>query len=192
MQSRENLKLQNEEHKIFAKKKKFDWKAYGFVWAIIAFPIVMFIYSNVYLNINTITLAFQNQKHVWTIDNFKWIFNDFGKEGSIMGEALTNTLLFFASSLVGLFLTLVLSYFLFKRVFGYKLFRIVLYLPSIIGSVAFVMVFKATIGVGGPVYQILEKLLGECPEFFADSRYALWAIILYGLWTGLGGPDKPD
>jgi multiple sugar transport system permease protein/N-acetylglucosamine transport system permease protein len=85
------------------------------------------------------------------------------------------------------FFTLFLSYFLYKRVLGYKLFRIVLYLPAIIGGVAFSIVFRSCVNVGGPIYEILRDISGREVELYADSRYALWALLFYVSWKGLGG-----
>lgn len=169
-------------------KKKFDWKGYLFVWSILLMPVILFIYSNGILNVEVVRLAFQNAKGEWTLGNFAWAIRDMTEEGSVMMESLKNTMLFFVNSIIVInFFNLLLSYFLFKRVLGYKIFRIVLYLPSIIGSVAFSLVFKAIIGAGGPVYEIMEKMFGVAPEIFADSRYAMKGILFYVSWTGLGG-----
>ena len=170
------------------RKKKFDWKAYGFVWTLLILPVALFIFNHFYLNIEMIKLAFQNTKGEWSLRNFEVAFQDLTTEGTIMQEAIRNTFIFFFVEFIGLnLLTMFLSYFLFKKILGYKVFRIVLYLPSIIGSVAFVLVFKAIIGVGGPVYEIIDNLKGEVPEFYNDSRYALGTILFYTVWTGLGG-----
>lgn len=176
------------EKQVKIRKSKFDWKAYGFVWTILVLPVIIFIFNHFYLNIETIELAFQNSKGEWTLKHFETAFNDLTTEGSVMLEALKNTFIFFFVELVGLnVLTMFLSYFLFKQIFGYKVFRIVLYLPQIIGSVAFVLVFKAIIGVGGPIYEIIDNMKGNVPEFYNDSRYALGTILFYTVWTGLGG-----
>ena len=180
--------MDKEKTKANNNKKKFDWKAYGFVWSIIFIPVVIFIYSNVYLNIRTIEMAFTDTLGNWTFNNFKWVVEDMFSESGVMKEALKNTLLFFFTNITFQnFLTLFLSYFLFKRIVGYKVFRVVLYLPVIIGSVAFSIIFKSVVGAGGPIFQIVEKIHGNPIEFFADSRYAIWAILVYTVWVGLGG-----
>jgi len=177
-----------EKKEVNINKKRFDWKAYGFVWSIIFIPVLFLIYSNVYLNLRTIEMAFTNLLGEWTLNNFTWVIEDMMSESGIMREALINTWLFFFSNITFQnFFTLLLSYFLFKRILGYKVFRIVLYLPSIIGSVAFSIIIKANVGAGGPIFQIVEKLNGAPIEFFADSRYAIWAILIYSIWFGLGG-----
>ena len=170
------------------KKKKTDWPAIIFISTLLALPIVLFIFNHFYLNIEMVNLAFTNIRGEFTLKNFEVAFKDLTSEDGILKEALTNTFIFFFINVFVLnILTMFLSYFLFKKIFGYKLFRLALYLPSIIGSVAFVLVFKAIIGVGGPVYEIIDNIWGEVPEFYNDSRYALETIIFYQIWTGLGG-----
>ncbi len=170
------------------KKKKIDVGACVFVGTILFVPIALFIFNHFYLNLESFRLAFQNIRGEWTLNNFKVAIKDFTADGSVMWESLRNTLIFFVNELFVInILTLFLSYFLFKRIYGYKIFRIVLYLPSIIGSVAFSLVFKANVSVGGPVYEAIKKIWGSTPEFYHDSRYALWMILFYVTWTGLGG-----
>lgn len=170
------------------KRKKIDWGAIAFIATILALPIALFIFNHFILNIETVRLAFKNGRGEWTLNNFKESFESLTREGGELREALKNTLIFFFVNVFVInILTMFLSYFLFKRILGYKLFRLVMYLPAIIGSVAFVLVFKAVIGVGGPVYEIIDKIKGDVPEFYNDSRYALGTIIFYSIWTGLGG-----
>ena len=171
------------------KKKKTDWPAIGFVTTLLALPIVLFIFNHFYLNLEMVNLAFTNIRGEFVAwKNFEAVIKEFTSDEGVLTEALKNTFIFFFINVFLLnILTMFLSYFLFKRILGYKLFRLVLYLPSIIGSVAFVLVFKAIIDVGGPVYEIIEKTWGEVPEFYNDSRYALGTIIFYQIWTGLGG-----
>ena len=172
----------------FRRKKRTDWGAIVFVGTLLALPIALFIFNHFYLNIEMVKLAFTNIRGEFTLRNFEIAFRDLTTDDGILKEALINTLIFFFISVFVLnILTMFLSYFLFKRILGYKLFRLALYLPSIVGSVAFVLVFKAIIGVGGPVYEIIDNIWGEVPEFYNDSRYALGTIIFYVIWTGLGG-----
>ena len=97
------------------KKKKFDWRAYGFVWSILIIPVILFIYANGYLNLESFRLAFQNIKGEWTLENFIWAYKDFSSDTGVMREALRNTLLFFFNSLIVVnFFTMFLSYFLFN------------------------------------------------------------------------------
>ena len=170
------------------RKKRTDWGAVMFVGTLLALPIVLFIFNHFYLNFEMVKLAFTNIRGEFTLRNFEVAFKDLTEDGGLLREALGNTLIFFFVNVFVInILTMFLSYFLFKRIFGYKIFRLALYLPSIIGSVAFVLVFKAIIGVGGHVYEIIDNIWGEVPEFYNDSRYALGTIIFYSIWTGLGG-----
>ena len=46
--------------------------------------------------------------------------------------------------------------FLFKKVVGYRVFRVVFFLPSIISAVVYVTVFKNFVQTFGPLYTILD------------------------------------
>ena len=130
------------------KKSKKNWFSgqTAFLIAIMALPVINWLIFWLYININSILLAFQNRTGAWTLSNFKdvWISLvepvDYG--GSVQ-LALKNTLKYFGVNvLVLLPVGLVLSYFIYKRIFGYRWFRVLFYLPSLVSAVALTTVYS--------------------------------------------------
>ena len=163
-----------------------------FIIGMLAVPIASFLLFYVYVNFNSILMAFQQTKNgqvVYTWENFRMLFRDFANPYSVMKESLVNTLIFFSVNLfIMIPLTAIFSYFIYKKIFGYKVFRVVFFLPSIISAVIMTMLYRYLLSVDGPVVALLVKMLHleAKPEIFGDSRYALTAIVLYGIWTGFG------
>lgn len=163
-----------------------------FIVCMLAIPIVNLIVFWFYVNIDSILLAFQATQAgggiKWGFGNFSRFFGEFGVAGSELPAALKNTLIFFfANLLVTLPFSVALCYFLYKRITGYKAFRFIFYLPSIISASVYVVLFRYIIGSEGPV-GLLFKSFGLKPlPFLSDSRYALGTILFYTVFTGFGG-----
>lgn len=106
-----------------------------------------------------------------------------------LGTAIKNTAITFAINVVLYPWHIMVSYFLYKKIPGSNLFRVLFFLPSIIFSVAFVLTFKQLIGVNGFIAQGVQQLQGldYTPTLIADSRYANFVIWGHMIWTGFAG-----
>lgn len=125
---------------------------------------------------------------MWSMENFKTIFRllSFSEDG-ILWQAFLNTVLFFlAGMLVGLPLSILMSYFIYKKIQGYKLFRFVTYLPNIITSSALVILFKNAVGPGGPIDAVITQAGGEYIDPLTVNETAIWMIIFYSVSFGFG------
>jgi ABC-type sugar transport system permease subunit len=149
------------------------------------------------VNLNSILLAFKEYKgvddaynsiYVWSFGNFERMFREFKSPTSDLLTGLLNTLKYFGINVVLMIpLSLFVAYFLYKKIAGYKAFRVVFFLPSIISAVVYVTIFKNIISTFGPVYTIVEKLFGyEMPPLLNTDATATPTIIFYTVWTGLG------
>lgn len=168
-----------------------DWEARGFIIVMLAVPLTSFAVFWLYVNFDSILMAFQNEKSgqvYWTLQNFRELFKEFGNSSSEIFISLKNTLYYF---LVNLFvvmpLSLILCYFLYKKIYLYKAFRFIFYLPSIISAAVLVVLVKYLLEPAGPLGGLASNLLGEEVFLLKDSRYATNTIILYTIFTGLGG-----
>jgi raffinose/stachyose/melibiose transport system permease protein len=149
------------------------------------------------VNFNSILLAFKeykgvddayNEIYVWSFGNFARMFREFQSPNSDLLTGFLNTLKYFGINVVLMIpLSLFVAYFLYKKIAGYKAFRVVFFLPSIISAVVYVTIFKNIISTFGPVYTIVEKLFGyEMPPLLNTDGTATPTIIFYTVWTGLG------
>ncbi len=166
---------------------------YGFV----AIAVLHFLVFYLYVNINSILMAFKeykgidenfNEIYIWSFAQFERMIRDFKSPSSSLLIGLLNTLKYFAVNVfVMLPLSLFISFFLYKKIKGYKTFRVLFFLPSIVSSVVYVGIFKNMISMYGPVYTLLEKLFGyEMPSLLTSDDTATPTIIFYCIWTGLG------
>ena len=170
-------------------KKKVNVKRGVFIVGMLSIAIANFLVFWLYVNFSSIMMAFTLPlDEAFTLENFAQFFREVGRGGGVILQALKNTLIFFASTMCVLLpLSVIFSYFLFKKVAGYKFYRVVFFLPSIISSVVLATMYSQMFSLNGPVNLLLEKLFGMDPvRFLRDSRYALWTLVLYNVWSGFG------
>lgn len=176
-------------------KKTIDRKF--FVFSFLALPIFLFLIFYVYVNFESFTMAFKSLAtledgsvgEVWTTDNFKtiWISLQSSDSGvGVLTESITNTLLFNAVNLLlTLPVTTIICYFISKKIFGYRFFRAIFYLPCIIASSALVLLFKIALNDGGPL-DILFRSQGYVYPL-SEAPKAIITILAYNFLFGLGG-----
>ena len=165
-----------------------------FIFSMLLLPTAWFCIFWIYVNINSIIMAFKEYQgggnYVFTFANFTDIFHEFTLEDSVMREALKNTLLFFPLNLLTIFLSLLFSYLFYKKIPGHKIFRIVYYLPSIISGVIMATAFKNVIGPFGPITYALKNWFGvsmeSIPYWLSDPKYAMGTILLFTFWSSFG------
>ena len=182
------------------KRKKIDVSRTVFIIVLMIIPIIHFLVFTIYINLNTITLSFQtrlqNGDYVINANPFKNymdFFHDISLPYSTFPTAIKNSLMYFLlNDIVIVPLSIVLTYFLYKKVFLHQAFRVIFYLPCIVSMVVMVMsyrfMFDSTFGVIDPLLTALglEELI---PEFgwFGTKSTANGVIVGYCIWAGLGG-----
>lgn len=189
---------------VSAKKNKNSIKQWDtiFIFSILALPILYFLVFWLYANLQSFAMAFQLPSGEWDTQFITWkaVFERFGQDGELW-VALKNTFLYFAKDLVFLPLHVIIAYFLFRRVPGYRIYQVMLYVPAMISGVVYVTAFKAFLSEDGPVGALLnycihaEGWLGEwfssfmpeLPEFFKNETYATPTILFFTIWLGWAG-----
>lgn len=175
-------------------KRKEELKKNLFVFSIIIVQLIVFAIFYVYCNFKSILMAFQQRvfggKTIWTFDNFIQIFQDVkkGMDGQLW-LATKNTFKFFLLSQILFPISFINSYFLYKKVPGHKIFRIVFFVPSILSAVVWSTLYKNIVGTDGPIAAIWQMIGGleSRPTFLTDTRYALGFVMLYSIWFGVVG-----
>ena len=174
------------------RKKLMD---YGFVASLLVIPIVQFLIFWVYINFDSILMAFEHPATgEWTLANFERLFQSWNSGiGMDMGESVLNTVYYFLfNNFVMLTLSIVFSYLLFKKVFLHGMFRVIFFLPNIINQVVMCTLFIYLMEAGGPVMTLIESLgIHLDPEVVRNGPLATestaWGmILLYMLWSGFG------
>ncbi len=160
------------------------------LFTLLTLPILNWLVFWLYVNIQSIALAFQDPlTSKFTFANFVevWerIVSPYGNND--IGISLLNTLKYFAASvLIDMPICLVIAYFFYKRIAGYKFFRIVFYLPAIVSSMVLVTAYKEFIDPTGPLGKIIRLFGGTPNPIIATARKetATTAILIYSILTG--------
>ena len=158
-----------------------------FLAAILAVPVAHWFVFWLYVNINSIKLAFLTPAGNLSLNNFVQLWDSLTYAGGELNIALKNTFIYFLNGLVVMIPgSIVIAYFIYKRILFHKLFRIIYYLPAIISSVALVAIYKEFVQPWGPVPFVLDKLGISTPAkgLLGDPSTATLTILIYGIWTG--------
>lgn len=173
-----------------AAKRQERW----FVFSLLGIPILFFLVFWLYVNFDSLLLAFQRENYVtgegkqlyFTFKNFEMVFTRFFKKGELL-IAFRNTLLFYAVALlIVLPLSILMAYFVYKKIAGYRFFRTIAYLPNIICSSALVVLFKYTFMAGGP-YETILHAMGKAYENPLMTDGAIKYLLIYSVIFGFGG-----
>lgn len=167
-----------------------DWLLFYILMA--AFPILQFCVFYIGVNANMITKAFSAYDmktgtyifNGW--ENFRKIFFDL-KNNAVYAVSLKNSLwAYLLTTGVSLPLSLLMSYYIFKKGKGHKLFRSMLFLPSIISPMVLSTIFRI---VTDKVYpELVFKFTGEYVPglLMSDSKTVFLLAAFYTVWTGFG------
>lgn len=188
-----------------AKKKKAGWSANQkrkimkalFIISFTIIPIIHFCIFYIYANLDSFVMAFQtpeNGKVVFCgFDNFLWVFDKI-KNGSTeptddLRRAFINTFITFGIQIVMLPVSLFISYFIYKKIRGYKVFRVLFYIPSLVSAVVVCLFYTELVGPTGPVAHLLKYIykLDYLPSPLTDERFANAMIFINIIWLGFPG-----
>lgn len=181
---------QTSPHNDLAKKKKSAMKRREtiFLVCILALPVLNWLIFWLSVNVSSFVLAFQDNAGNWSFINFTLFWNQLTSPyGDTVGMAILNTLKYFAVNLLLVFpLTLIMSYFIYKRVAGYRAFRVIFFLPAIISGIVLVSVYSNMISPTGPIGALLKAMGVQMPEegYLLNPDTATPAILIYCIWTG--------
>lgn len=164
-----------------------------FVLCMLAVPFMNFLVFWLWPNFRSITIAFK----VPTVDgftfyNFERFFNELASPvtGPSLWKQIDNSfIMFFVGTFVNLPLVLFMSYIMFKKVAGYKVFRVLFYLPSIIGGTVMSQIYRSIMSVRGPVHALLVNAGVQFDTYaglIGGEETGMLMMIIYTLWTGVG------
>jgi ABC-type sugar transport system permease subunit len=166
-----------------------------FIVCILAIPILNWLVFWFWVNIQSILLAFQ----IETVDGISFGLTHFAdfweaivKENGDLGLSMKNTALYFLSSaVITMPLSLLISYFLSKKILGYQVFRIVLYLPCILSPIILTSIYDQFLSPRGPLGVLCQNLNLSYPLNgplkTPESMLPTFTIIIYTILTGYGG-----
>lgn len=159
--------------------------------------VIGFLIFYVATHINSWIMAFQqingidnqgNDIIVYSLHNFQEFFKLLGRDDSGLYIGLRNTALYFTlNTFVLLPVPFFFAYFFHKKLTGYRFFRLALYLPSIISSVAIVSMIKYILAGNGPIDAIMSNFGMKYEPLLRNNDTATPTILTYCFWAGLSG-----
>ena len=179
--------MSQKQRKSISESKK---KEIIFLFCMLALPILNWLVFWLYLNFSSIMLAFQDPRTGGlTFNNFVLFWESLTAPKGDIAIAVENTFKYFGSSLfIVMPVALLISYFLYKQILGYRFFRVVFYLPAIVSGVAMVAVYVNFINPQGPLNELMKLFGKEIPPegFLANPKTATPTILVYNIWVGFG------
>lgn len=161
-------------------------------------PVAHFVLFWVIPNFRSILYAFQYNRvgadmfyhREWSLIQFRFVWEELTRaSGNQLLSCIKFSLFYFVlGNGISLPATLLLSYFLYKKIFLYRFYRVVFFLPSIISTVVLAILFRNFFDpVTGTIVKINEMLGGgSVPNFIGNPATKHWAILAFTLWTGFG------
>lgn len=101
-------------------------------------------------------------------------------------RVLLNNFVFLLSVPMILLASLVCAVLVYEQVWGWKIFRVVFFVPSVISSVVIGLLFRSFFAYDGPVNGLLAAFGGEPVDWMASGRTAIAVIVLALVWSSFG------
>jgi len=176
---------------MFKNYSKSERRKFPFVALMLLFPILQFLVFYVYVNFNTFVLAFTNVQGSFSVANFEEIFREWSNPSllSLRGSLARSIITWSISTFIVFPMTILFTYALYKKVKGEMIFRVIFFLPSILGSVVMSTLFRYLLD--GPISELLfnwgwiSEELYQMGFFYGGVSFK--TVIFYGCWIGLCG-----
>ena len=168
-----------------------------FYWCILVLPLIQFCIFYIGVNFNSIILSMQEitqnpsgEGYIYSwvgikniFQNAKFLFTEYEFLQSWKNSAVA----YLAGLIFGTGFSLLFSYYIYKKHIFAGVFKVMLFLPSIISSVALVIIFSFFAEDGYPFMmkelfnvQVAGGLLGDANKTFGT-------ILFYTIWISFGG-----
>lgn len=161
-----------------------------FCCGILLYPTVQFCIFYLGVNFNSLLLAFKSYEYgtgyTWSgFANFKAvIFDIFNTE--LLKISFKNSLSLYAITLlIGTTLSLLFSYYIYEKQLFHGFYKVMLFLPSIISSLALTMIFRFFVGRLYP--ELVKEITGKVvPGLLTAVKTRKSALIFFTLWVNFG------
>ena len=177
------------KHKFFTIDK--SKKDLVFYIAMFAFPVIQFCVFYIAVNFNSILLAFQNVdilsgQVTWAkFNNFKQVISDMLNMYTVKVATKNSIIVYILTVLISTPLNLLFSFYLYKKNFGSGLFRIFLFLPSIVSSIVMVLMYQFFVEAAVPT--IYNELTGKYMAGLMENMDTRFGVVMfYNIFTGFG------
>ena len=162
-----------------------------FYCVMVTLPLIQFAVFYIYVNIQSFVLAFQkysNETFTYSfagLTNFIQIFKDFRTTQELQASIVNSLTLYIWTLLFGALLAVFFSYYIYKKNVGSMAFKILLYLPQILGGVVVVVMYKFFLEDCIPaIYSMIFKK--SIPGLLTNPQTERAMIIFFSIYVGFG------
>ncbi len=181
--------------KLFKNYTMLEVRRFPYIALFLALPLINFCLFYLYVNFDSFRLAFTHEiTGAFTLDNFKTVYERFfGADGYLRERLFRSMLVWILSTCITFPVSILYSYAIFKKIPLANTFKVIFMIPSLIGTIVMVMLFKNLVGATGPVVEFLKTLGVALPDsimkngFFADQTSQFWTLMFYQFWLGMAG-----
>lgn len=186
------ITVQNSNKPSRKYRKPFLTGSSIFVFVMLLYPVAHFILMWIGVNINSILLTFQSpvqgklQFVGWDdlFFNYKVLFESFEMK-SVQSMFRASASYFILSCFITLPISLIFSYFIFKKIAGNGFFKIIFFIPSILPLIVLTLVFTISLSSDGALGPMLSSMGIKVADLFIDKS-AQVMIWIFCLWAGIG------
>jgi ABC-type sugar transport system permease subunit len=172
--------------KVKKRKSKMQRGSNIFYAALMAFPVIQFVVFYIAVNFKSFGYAFMRQEKIseteiiwrFTFQNITDWFTNSSKWTDLLSTSKMSLIYYAASLCVGIPLGLLFAYYIFKKMPAAKMFRIFLFIPSIIPAAAFVLTYKIVLNDVTPVLFHVDGWRFDANQF--------GYILFYNLYVSFG------
>jgi ABC-type sugar transport system permease subunit len=190
-------------------KKVTHFSTNLFIILMLIYPVAQFLIMWLGVNINSIFLTFKsfyNGKLVWVFQNptiwdgdsahfwstlfynYATLFQSFSSPDT--QSLFSASLVYFViSCLITLPISMVFSYFVFKKIAGNAFFKVIFFLPCILPLFILTTVYSLSLSPNGFIAGALKAMGANYGSFFDDlfiGDRAQWMVWLFCIWAGIG------
>lgn len=154
---------------------------------LLVWPVLQFCVFYIGVNFNSFRLAFEGMNGKPTFEWFANLFDPAQYYFDIISTAFLRSLKYYAiSTVISVPLALLFAFYIYKKHFGSKFFRLLLFLPSILSSMVMVVLFNRFVnGALIAVIQDINPSFTKISLFSGAEGYDAY-VIFFNIMIGFG------
>ncbi len=177
----------NKEEKVGTFKSKRRGEII-FITCMMIYPWLCWLVNYLANTATSVILAFEsydpttNSYYISGFNNIVRFINEVAND-PLMSRSLVNSLILYGVGLLTMPLHILVSYTIYKKIPGWQAWRIILFLPSIISSIVWILIYRYFVEFA------LPELIGQpnMPSLLKDGGTVFMTLLVYTQWLGFAG-----
>ena len=161
-----------------------------FYCVMMAFPVIQFCLMWIGTNFNSILLAFKeydvNYDYTWTFHNFERVLSGLANDSGIQRSLLNSGIFWLCAQCLTIPVSLLISFYFYKRYLGSKVLKNIFFLPSVVSGVVTVTIFYYLADRGYPL--LMKQLFNvDATGLLVNNQTQMALLIFYNVFYSLAG-----